>query len=152
MDQNEATVANVEAVVWKKGKIKSCSKQDEWYGRKIGEVMKFAQSADDGCWMTKQGKLVLKCDVEFTAATASNPVSEISSNVVNFLRGTRVTDIESNVTGTVTLNENGEVHVWFDKYMGSGTYCFDTASPAYSGNKLELIKKNEVKKDEHAQT
>lgn len=147
MDQNEATGANPAPVTWKKGKIKSCSRPDEWYKKKVGEVMKFAQSQDDGCWMTKQGKLVPKCDVEFTAADAKNPVADISSDVVNFLKGTRVRDVESDVTGTVTSNENGEVDVWFDGYKGSGTYCFDTASPAYSGNKLKKI---EIKKDEHA--
>jgi len=147
MDQNEATGANTEQTVWKKGKIKSCSRPDEWYRKKVGEVMKFAQAADDGEWMNKQGKLVPKCDVEFTAANAKNPVADISSAIVNFLKGTRVRDTESNLEGTVTNNENGEVEVWFDNYKGSGTYCFDSASPAYSGNKLKKLKEKE---DEHA--
>lgn len=147
MEQNEATCANLAQVSWKKGKIKSCSKPEEWYKKKVGEVMKFAQSADDGSWMTKQGKLVPKCDVEFTSAGSVNPISEISQAITSFKIGTKVRDIESNIDGKVTSNENGEVEVWFDNYMGSGIYCFDTASPAYSANKLLNIK--ELKNDEH---
>ena len=130
-------------MVWRKGRVKSCSSPDAWYKRKVGEVMKLAQSQDEAMWTTKNGRLVQKCDVEFTAATAINPVSNVSSAISDYVKGTKVTDVESNIDGAVTSNDGTDVYVWFDGQRGSGVYCFDMASAAYSGGKLKIKRKDD---------